>query len=272
MSCTRKEPVTWVLDLDGVVWRGSEPILGSVDAIRDLKNAGVRVAYVTNNSLLGATDQVAKLASMGIDATPDDVVSAHDMLLARVGSDKTVMCAASPEMAAALRRNGNSVLLPDDFIAEAGAPASLVSPPAVDCVVVGLRFDMNLLHLSVAVLAALQCGTVFSTNRDPLYPFSTGMLMGTGSVVAAVEHATGLPVETMGKPAKAMVDEMLRRFPDAALVVGDQRATDGELARRAGVPFALVRSGVDAERRSETSETPAAHEALDLATLVETLL
>jgi HAD superfamily hydrolase (TIGR01450 family) len=264
--------VTWVLDLDGVVWRGKEPIPGSVEAIARLQASGIQVAYVTNNSTLGAVDQAAKMASLGIDAAPHDIVSAHDMLIERIGTGKVVLCAAAPEISAALRRAGNEVVVPAECIGRSGDPTTLTNVPAVDCVVGGLRFDMTVLEMSVAVLAALQCGKLLSTNRDPLYPFSTGMLMGTGSVVAALENATGLVAETMGKPEQAMVNEMARRIPDAALVVGDQLATDGELARKAGIPFALVQTGVDAERKSESAATPAAHVVNDLATLVEMLL
>jgi 4-nitrophenyl phosphatase len=264
--------MTWVLDLDGVVWRGNEPIPGSVEAIARLQRQGIRVTYVTNNSTLGAAEQVAKLASMGVRTTSDDVVSARDLLVRRVGTGSTILCAAAPALGQALRDAGNEVLYPEEFVGDAGDPTTVGVPSTVDCVVVGQRFDTTYLLLSVAVRAALQCGRLIAPNRDPLYPHSSGMLLGTGSLLAAVENATGLEAEVFGKPEQPMVDELASRLPEARLVVGDQFSTDGELARRAGIDFAFVESGVDAERNSREGATPAAHRATDLAALVEALL
>jgi ribonucleotide monophosphatase NagD (HAD superfamily) len=138
--------------------------------------------------------------------------------------------------------------------------------------VAGLRFDLTILQLSVAVRAVLQCNTLLAPNRDPMYPHSSGMFVGTGSIVATIETATGIKAEVMGKPEQPMVDEVLRRIPDATLVVGDQFAMDGELARKAGLAFAFVESGVDAQRRTSRHNTPVAHTSTNLATLVEALL
>jgi 4-nitrophenyl phosphatase len=264
--------VTWVLDLDGVVWRGAEPIAGAVEAIRRLKDNGIRVTYVTNNSAHGAVEQVKKMARMGIDTSTDDIISAQDMLIARIGSNRTLLCTGAPLLVAALRNAGNTVLLPAEFIGDPDATVTVQDIPDVDAVVVGQCFDATYLQYSVAARAVMQCGRLLAPNRDPLYPHPSGMLLGTGSVVAMLENATGVKAEVVGKPEQAMVDELRSRIPDAQLVVGDQFSTDGELARKANIAFALVETGVDAQRSSDSTSTPVAHRSPSLATLVETLL
>ena len=60
-------------DLDGVVWRGETPIEGAADGITQLRDAGLRVVFLTNNSSGRVADNVARLAACGVDAAPDDV-------------------------------------------------------------------------------------------------------------------------------------------------------------------------------------------------------
>lgn len=264
--------MTWVLDLDGVVWRGNEPIAGSIDAIERLQRNGVRVGFVTNNSALGAADQVAKLAALGVASTIDDIVSAHDLLIKHIGIGKRIMCLAREGLTQSIRVAGNTVYTPNDYVTIAGDPSTVQQPPEVDVVVAGQRFDVDYLQLSVVARALLQCRLLYAANRDPLYPHETGMLLGTGSIVAALETAGGVKAEVVGKPEQSMVDATRQRFPDAKLIVGDQLSMDGELARKAGLPFAFVASGVDAERSTKNGDTPVAHTFSNLAALVEALL
>lgn len=264
--------MTWVLDLDGVVWRGNQPIEGSVEAIRKLKDAGIRVTYVTNNSTQGAAEQVQKMATMGIETDLDDVLSAQDLLIQHLGEKQTIMCPGAPRLVQALRDAGHTVLVPEDYIGDGNNPESVGHPDPVDLVVAGQRFDATYLQYSVAMRSVLQCGRLVAANRDPMYPHSTGMFIGTGSVVAMLEEASGVKAHVIGKPEQTMVDEVHKRIPDASLVVGDQFSTDGELARKANIPFAFVESGVDATRTTDGGGTPVAHRMANLAALVEALV
>jgi 4-nitrophenyl phosphatase len=264
--------MTWVLDLDGVVWHGQHLIEGSAEAIATLQNKGVRVAYVTNNSTLGARPLVEKFAEFGIDVDVDDIISAHDLLVERIGSGKRVLATAAPGLVEALRAAGNEVFIPEDFVEDWQAPETIATPPDVDLVVGGQKFTLNYATMSVAVRALLQCRQLYAANRDPLYPGSTGMTLGTGSILAALETAAGVQATVFGKPERPMVEALHQRFPDVRLVVGDQLATDGLLAHRAKVPFGYVLSGVDAQRRSASGDVPYAFQAADLAGLVEVAL
>lgn len=263
--------MTWVLDLDGVVWHGSHAIEGSVDAIAKLRQSGIGVAFVTNNSTMGAQALVHKFAGFGIEVEPEDIVSAHDLLVAKVGTGKRILAAAAPGLVQILRDGGNTVFDAHQFI-EPGAPsAQITDPPPVDLVVGGQNFHLDYLQLSVAMRAILQCKTLYSANRDPLYPSSSGMMLGTGSIIAALETASGVSATIFGKPSRIMVDALLERFPDTQLIVGDQLSMDGVFAAGANIAFGHVLSGVDAQRASASTDVPVAHQAKDLASLVEAL-
>ncbi|HEX3947588.1 MAG TPA: hypothetical protein VHW47_07770, partial [Acidimicrobiales bacterium] len=68
-------PGTWVVDLDGVVWLTGRPIAGGAEAVAALRAAGNRVLFATNNSALTVDQLVDRLAKVGMDPGPDDLVS-----------------------------------------------------------------------------------------------------------------------------------------------------------------------------------------------------
>ena len=86
------------------------------------------------------------------------------------------------------------------------------------------------------------------TNEDPTHPTPQRLLPGSGALLAAVATAAQATPEVAGKPHDPMVALLRARAPDAVLVVGDRPSTDGALARRLGLPFALVRTGRDLRR------------------------
>lgn len=220
--------MSWVLDLDGVVWLADTPIPGAAEAVDKLRDEGRRVMFVTNNSSLTVGDYVAKLARMGIEVPAGDVVS-------------------SALAAAGMVEPGSSALV----VGGAGAVEALeqrgvdVRPePPVDAVVVGFTREFDFDRLTLAARAVWAGARLIGTNPDATYPTPDGLLPGAGSLVAAVAYATGRQAELAGKPHQPLVDLLHRLSPDIEIVVGDRIDTDGELAARVGVPFGLVLSGV----------------------------
>lgn len=221
---------TWVIDLDGVVWLAQEPIPGSADAVARLRRAGIRVLFVTNNALPTVAELVAQLGAAGIPARPDDIVTSAQAAATLLVPGSTAVACAGGGVLEALARRGVTVVTE--------APA--------DAVVVGLtpRFDFAM--LVVAVSAVRQGARLVGTNDDATYPTPQGLLPGAGALLAAVATATQTTPEVAGKPHEALVALLGEIAPDISVVVGDRPSTDGVLARRLGVPFALVRSGVTA--------------------------
>jgi HAD superfamily hydrolase (TIGR01450 family) len=222
--------VTWILDLDGVVWLADEPIPGAADAVARLRAAGERVLFVTNNSAFLVADQEAKLAAFGIPAPGDVLTSAAAAAsLLEPGSRAVVLGGAG--IVEALEARGIEVV--------EGAPA--------DALVVGFTraFDYERLRAAAAVVRT--GARLIGTNDDAAYPTPEGPIPGGGALLAAVSVAAGLRPEVAGKPHAAMV-ALARATAGAGsvTVVGDRPSTDGGFALALGARFALVLSGVTA--------------------------
>jgi glycerol 3-phosphatase-2 len=228
---TRDAPVV-CLDLDGVVWRGDEPIPGSADAVAELRAAGLRVGFVTNNAGSPLADVVTKLEKAGVPAGPGDVITsavvAADWLAKELGRGAKVLPCAGPGVIDALRAHG----------------FELVDRAPVDAVVVGIHTDFDYDELD-RTSAALRAGARFiATNVDATYPARGRVVPGNGALVAAVATASGRTPLVVGKPERPMADVVRVRFGTHGVMVGDRPSTDGAFAVALGWPFGLVLSGV----------------------------
>jgi 4-nitrophenyl phosphatase len=247
--------MVWVLDLDGVIWRGDAPVAGSADAVAALRRAGERVLFVTNNALPTRAAVGAKLTRHGIDPG-DDVVT-------------------SPMAAASLVQPGERVLVcagagVSEVLAERGIEAVSASEPATgdfDAVIVGLHLDFDYARLDAASRAAREGARLIATNDDTTYPGEHGLAPGAGSLLAAVVAASGAKPVVAGKPYEPMV-ELVREIagPDG-VAVGDRLDTDGRFARALGYRFGLVLTGVTSAADLPGDPTPDAVDD-DLAQLV----
>jgi glycerol-1-phosphatase len=219
-------------DLDGVVWRGEEPIPGAPEAIAQLRAAGMRVGFVSNNSSLPVGDVTDKLAAAGVPASPDDVmtsaVAAAALLASTLEPGAPVLACAGPGVVEALTAAG---LRP-------------VRRAPADAVVVGLHRDFDFDELDRASAAVRDGAHFVATNLDATYPVAGGMIPGSGAIAAAVATASGRVPEVAGKPQRAMVELVRTRLGRTGVVVGDRPSTDGAFADALGWPFALVLSGV----------------------------
>ena len=251
-------------DLDGVVWRGDEPIPGAAAAISALCDAGDRVVFVSNNSSQPVGEVAGKLAAAGVPASSGDVitsaVSAATLLASALDPGSPVLACAGPGVVEAL---------------EAAGLRPVTREPAA-AVVVGFHRDFDFDELDHASAAVRSGARFIATNLDATYPVPGGMIPGSGAIAAAVATASGRAPEVAGKPERPMVDLIRARFGSSGLVVGDRPSTDGALADALGWPFALVLSGVtqrDAPPGGESiPEPPPPFVADDLAALVPQLI
>lgn len=253
-------------DLDGVVWRGDEPIPGAADGVAALRAAGLRVVFVTNNSSGTRAEYSAKLVACGVPAVAPDVLSsamaAARLLAADLAPGTRVLACAGAGVREALEVAG--------FVAVDTAPA--------DAVVVGWHRDFNFDGLTRAADAVRSGARFVATNVDPTYPSANGVLPGNGALVAAVATAAGREPEVAGKPSAAMaaiVEEACggNGSGGRAVMIGDRPSTDGAFAARLGWPFALVLSGIAGRGGEEAIPSPAPpFVAADLGALAPMLL
>jgi HAD superfamily hydrolase (TIGR01450 family) len=222
--------VTCVLDLDGVVWLGDQPIPGAAEAVGTLRARGERVLFATNNSFARLAEQEAKLERFGIPAHGDVLTSA--MAAARLveAGERALVC-GGPGIAEALEGRG----------------ATPVRDGDADAVVVGFHRDFDYERLRVAVRAVQRGARLIATNDDATYPTPDGPIPGGGAIVAAVSYASGVRPVVAGKPHAPMADLVREVGGETGTVVGDRPETDGAFALTLGYHFALVLSGVTHE-------------------------
>ena len=253
--------MAWVLDLDGVLWRGEQPIEGSAEAVKQLQAQGLEVGYVTNNSALNAQGYVDTLAAMGITATAHDVVHGGHAVARLVSPGQSVLVCAGDGVREALG-HADAVLVSENDIVG-------LAVPKVDAVVVGWRPAYDARSLTLATRAVLGGARLLAPSSDPLYPTADGsVLIGGGALATAVSYATGRDPEFAGKPNQPIIDAIRDRYVSVELIVGDQPRTDGLVAAAMEVPFALVHSGVTAADHGRL-QVPIAAEGTNLAFVVE---
>ncbi len=251
---------TWVLDLDGVVWRGDRIVDGSDRAVSALLAAGHQVVACTNHAQSPAV-KGRTLARLGVPEIP--VVTSAEAAASRCPEGSSVLVLGDESLVAVIAASGLEAIdvfdLPDGSV------------PRVDVVVVGgtHRWDRSRVGMAAA---AVRLGALFlATNDDPTYPVcgpdGDRLLPGNGALVAAVATTAEVAAEVTGKPHPAMVQLLQERFGQVDVVVGDKADTDGELALRLGARFALVLSGVTGPDSLPVRPSPS-WIAPDLATLV----
>ena len=266
--------MAWVLDLDGVIWRGSEPIPGSAEAVRRLREAGESVWFVTNNALPRRAEIVAKLAAQGIDAG-DTVVTSPMAAATLVEAGERVLSCAGPGVLEALAGRGAHAVDATD-VADATDATDATDAGArgqpFQAVVVGLHRDFDYRRLAVAADAVRAGARLIATNDDTTYPAEGGRLLpGAGALLAAVVAASGATPTIAGKPYAAMAELVRRLAGPEGIAVGDRADTDGRFAQALGYRFGLVLTGVTGA--TDPTPDPAPDEiAPDLLTLVRHLL
>ncbi len=244
------EQVGWVLDLDGVVWLGDQPIAGAADAVRRVQEAGEPIAFVTNNSYGRRSDVARKLREHGIDAG-DGVVTSAMAAATLINAGERVLVCGGPGVA-------------EEVIA---AGASLVDGDEADAVVVGYDPTFDDDRMRRAATAVRRGARLIATNDDATYPMPEGLVPGAGSILASIVTASGSRPTIAGKPHQPMVDLVRTRVGTDGVVVGDRPETDGLFARALGMRFALVLSGVTKRDDLPVEPSPAVA-ADDLAALV----
>jgi phosphoglycolate/pyridoxal phosphate phosphatase family enzyme len=254
-----------IFDLDGVVYRGHEPIRGARDLVDALHVAGVAVRFATNNSMVARHGYVERLRGMGIATTVDEIVTSTSATvehLARHAPEiRAVLAVGAEGMEAELRDAGLEVLMAGDRSMEGHAGGRLGH--SFDAVIVGLDPHLDYRRLAVAMRAVEDGARLIATNADTRYPTAVGFLPGAGAIVAALATATGVTPAVIGKPAPAMFEAILEASDipaQQAVVVGDNPDADIVGAHRAGCSSILVLTGVadaglvatlDGERRPD---------------------
>jgi 4-nitrophenyl phosphatase len=225
----------FAIDLDGVVWRGRSLVDGTHQAVAAIRQAGKDLLFLTNNASWSPSAVAQFLMSNGVEAEPEQVLNP-----AIVGVEWLRAKDISGRRA---------FVLGDPVVEEQFAAAVDVIPVQtrvqVDVVIVArdTRFDFS--RLAAAADAARSGAALIAVNRDVVMPVEGGFEPGTGSILAAVELASGKTATVLGKPELPMMEAAARLLPNGpVLMIGDQPSSDVAGARLVGWDAAIVLTGV----------------------------
>ena len=231
----------FVLDMDGVLYRGNQVRYGAIDFVTYLNQENIPYVCLTNNSSRTSEMYQEKLDKLGIPIEASQVIGSAfatgEWLTENAAPGARVLIVGEEGLEREIHHRG----------------FTLVKQAPADYVIVGIDFNLTYERLKWAALAIRQNAKFIGTNADRTYPSEEGIVPGNGSILAFLEAATGVQPLIIGKPQPAIMNIALSRFdvpPQHVAMVGDRLNTDALGAHRAGMISIFLRGGVtsDAER------------------------
>lgn len=225
-----------LLDMDGVLYRGETILEGVLEFLAWSEDMGIRLLYVTNNATKTPSMFVDKLAAMGIEAQPDQIITSAEAtagwMARNVRPGSKVQIVGGPGVWNAMITRGFQ-------------PAN--SPQAADFVVVGMDFNLDYRKCAEATLAIAAGADFIATNVDSTFPSEEGNIPGAGAIVSLLQTASGVEPTVIGKPSPGMFEEAMARLslqPHECLMVGDRYETDIEGAQKIGIWTLGIGTGI----------------------------
>lgn len=226
-----------IIDMDGVLWRGDEPMPGLSEFFAFLEEREIAFILATNNASRTPEQYVAKLARFGVEVPIETILTSALVSAAYLAdvapSGSRVYVIGEKGIQQALRERG---FVLDDETAK--------------YVVVGWDRNCTWDKLATASLLIHDGADFVGTNPDVSFPTERGPVPGNGALLAALEAATGVEPVVTGKPDPRMYQEALRRMdatPETTAMIGDRLDTDIAGASNAGLTTILVLSGIATE-------------------------
>lgn len=250
----------FLVDLDGVVWIGREPVPGSAETLAALLAAGKQLVFVTNNPARPPQRYAKRLQGMGIEIGTERIVTAG-MVTARLAGEAAA--------------GGSAFVIGEDplkeMVAAAGATVlDAESGDEADVVVVSGHRGFDYAELLAAKRALDGGAALFATSHDPTMPMPGGEWPGTGSILAAVETASGKSAEIGGKPEHHLFAMAIAALggPQRLAMVGDRISSDIAGGRAAGLATVLVLSGTSSRADAQAADPAPDHVIENLAGLL----
>ncbi len=225
-----------IFDMDGVLWRGGKPLPGVGTTFSILREHDIPFVLATNNATQTFETVRSRMEEMGVAIQQDEVltsaVGAASFLKQHVPVGSSIYVVGDPALSTALEEAGYLVQESSDD---------------VRAVVVGMDWSLTWEKLAEANYALMSGAFFLGTNPDVTFPTERGLAPGNGAILAALETAAGRKATIFGKPEPHLFLEALKRLGTPAthtVAIGDRLETDILGGKRAGLPTALVLSGV----------------------------
>lgn len=205
----------YLIDMDGVIYRGARLIEGADGFIGDLRSRDIPFLFLTNNSQRTRRDVAKKLERLGVPVEERHVYTcamATARFLAAQKPGGTAYVIGEGGLLTALHKNGFSIVDRDP-----------------DYVVVGEGRNLSFEMVETALRMILEGAKLVATNPDPNCPTQEGMRPGCGAIVAMLEAASGIKAFSVGKPSPIMLRAARKELglsTDETIVIGDTMDTD----------------------------------------------
>ncbi|MHC4399040.1 MAG: HAD-IIA family hydrolase [Planctomycetota bacterium] len=233
----------YLIDMDGVLVTGSQPVPGAVEFIRRLDRAGAAYRVLTNNSSYTPKDLSARLHHAGLEI-PAERVFTSAMATARFLSRQ--------------RPSGKAYVIGDAGLTTALHEIGyVVTDHGPDYVVLGETSSYSFPHIATAARLVTAGARFIATNPDVSGPADQGMVPATGALAALITAATGKEPYFVGKPNPLMMRSALRHLgthSEDTVMIGDRMDTDVVAGMESGMETILVLSGVT--RRDDVDRFP----------------
>ncbi len=226
---------TLLFDMDGVLYRGQTILPGVAEVIAYCQQHDLPFATITNNATRTRQQYEQKLHAMGLAVRGDQVFTSSIITNAWL---RTHYPAGTRVLAIGMRGLSDELFGDGYFVSDEEQPQLVVQ---------GADFELTYERLKRGCLAIRAGARYILTNPDRTFPTEIGLVPGAGAISAALVAATGVEPTILGKPQPTMFNtalHMLGGDPATTLVVGDRLDTDIAGARNAGLPCALVLTGV----------------------------
>lgn len=225
-----------IIDMDGVLYRDTEPI-GDLPAIFGrIRSEGLKFILATNNATRTVDEYLQKLSGFGVTLDDQEIITSAQATGIYIQAHHPGGCrlfvVGEPGLARTL----------EDY------DLTVVSDPQDDVDIVVASMDLSLSYEKIkdAELLIRNGCEFIGTNPDDTYPTPDGLYPGSGTVIGAIEIASGQKPTLIGKPQPLLYQMALRRLdlkPEGTLGIGDRLETDIAGAQAAGMPSALVLTG-----------------------------
>ncbi|MCO6452958.1 MAG: HAD-IIA family hydrolase [Caldilineales bacterium] len=233
----------WLIDMDGVVYRGSEPLPGAAAFIAALQETKTPFLFLTNNATKTPDQSLDRLARMDINVSEREIFTSALATAA-------YLCRHYPPPQNVVVVGGQGIRV---ALTDAGYNLASSADEA-DLVVSALDQSVTYAHLAEATLAINRGCPWIATNADPSLPSERGDLPGAGAIIALLAAATGRDPLVIGKPETGIFTQalaQLRAAPGEAVMLGDRLTTDILGGHNAGLMTMCVLTGIATQTDAE---------------------
>jgi len=224
----------YLIDLDGTIYRGNEKIEGAAEFIDAIAGQHIPYLFVTNNAAKTQEDISQKLNHLGIQSTPEQIVTSS------IATAKYIKDQKAGASCYVIGGNGLRRAIENQGL-------NITDTEHCDFVVMGIDHQISYEKFAKACLAVHNGAHFISTNSDKILPTNRGLMPGNGALTSVVSVSTGKEPTFIGKPEAIIMDQAMKLLQvpkEQTLMVGDNYQTDIQAGMKAGLDTLMVFTGV----------------------------